>query len=407
MSINEYLGEFDNDFGELPLEGQEKDNDLLIKKLSRAIDMSGSMVLILDQQGRVTNLNQKYELFTGKNFENLIGKPIQDFDEHFEYLPLDEIQNLVALHEVWRGEVPVKNKDGHLVLCRTVVSPIRDEDTGTVSVVVILDDVTQDKDKDIQFMELKKMLSEQEKLASIGSMLTGIIHEINNPLAYIDTNMYALEGIIREMKLPETVELLEMKDIVKDMKIGVSHIKEISASLKRMVFKGLHEEEEYFDINEEIETVLNVAKNEYKYYAVVEFSKEVDLYITGYPSGIRQVMLNLLINATYAIRKKYEHALGHVSIKSYREKRSIVVEVIDDGIGIPEEIRSKIFTTLFTTKKKGEGTGLGLSISKAIIEDKHGGTLTFTSIEGEGTTFKVVLPERFNHGMEEEQGAEF
>lgn len=369
------------------------ENDMLIQKLSVAMDLSGSVVIILDSESRVTNVNQKFELFTGLTFNEVLGKPVMDLELSASSIQPGSIQSLLDHHEVWRGELPLKNRQGQLIMCRAVVCPVQDRLSHNLSVVIILDDLSHERERDVQFMELKKLLSEQEKLATIGSMLTGIIHEINNPLSYIDTNMLALEATLREMNLPPSADLAELKDIVKDIKTGTQHIKEIAASLKRMAFKGFHEEEEFFDVNEEIETVLSVAKNEYKYYAVVNFQKEAGLTLTGYPSGIRQVILNLLINATYAVRKKYERGLGNIGVRSYRSEGYIVIEVTDDGIGIPEHIRDNIFESFFTTKKTGEGTGLGLSISKSIVEEKHGGSLTFVSVEGEGTTFMVRLRE--------------
>lgn len=369
------------------------ENNLLIKKLSLAMDLSGSMVMITDYNGYITNVNSQFSTFFASEGESLIGERSKIFIEEGGILPFSSIRKQLENGDIWRGDSVLRRADGRMVMCRILFCPVVEEQTQTFSIVAMITDLSYEKEKDIQFMEIKKLLSEQEKLATIGSMLTGIIHEVNNPLSYIDTNMLALEGILNEVDFPEGTDTFEIKDIIKDIKTGVQHIKAISASLKRMAFKGLHEEEEYFNIDEEIETVLNVAKNEYKYYAIVEYEKEKDLYINGYPSGIRQVLLNLLINATHAIRKKFETSLGRIQVKSYKKDGWIIVEVADNGSGIPESIRGEIFQTFFTTKKKGEGTGLGLSISKSIIEEKHGGSLDFTSVEGEGTTFIIKIPQ--------------
>lgn len=369
------------------------ENTSLVKKLSVAMDLSGSMVLITDKEGVITNANSQCIQYFEREQGSLIGTSVTSLIETDTHSPLASMQEHVEKGAVWRGEVTLKTKDNQPIMCSVTICPVVDDQTQSLSLVTIINDLSEEKEKNIQIIEIKKLLSEQEKLATIGSMLTGIIHEINNPLSYIDTNMLALEGILSDVDFPPEVDTFEIKDIIKDIKTGVQHIKAISASLKRMAFRGLHEEEEYFNINEEIETVLNVAKNEYKYYALVTFDKEENLYIDGYPSGIRQVILNLMINATHAIRKKFENALGKISVRSYKENGDIVVEVSDNGTGIPEAIRGEIFQTFFTTKKKGEGTGLGLSISKSIIEEKHGGSLDFTSIEGLGTTFIIRIPE--------------
>lgn len=365
----------------------------MARPLSLAMDLSESMVLMLDDKGCVTSFNEPLAAMMGWEKETVIGHHVLQFFSFGHKLPTEEIQEVTTRGEIWRGEAPVMTQGGEVKMFKAAVCPVHDAYTDSNSLVIILNDLSEEKTRDMQFVEMKKLLSEQEKLATIGSMLTGIIHEINNPLSYIDTNMIALESMLSDIDYPEGTDTFEINDIIKDIKTGVQHIKAISASLKRMAFKGLHEEEEYFDINEEIETVLNVAKNEYKYYAFVEFDKTPDLYINGLPSGIRQVMLNLLINATHAIRKRYETSMGSIKVSSARVGDMIEIRVTDNGTGIPEAIRGDIFETFFTTKKKGEGTGLGLSISKNIIEEKHHGQLTFESEEGVGTTFIILLPE--------------
>lgn len=367
-----------------------------VRRLSRAVDLTESMVLMIDDKGHITSVNEPLMKAMGWGREEVLGKDVLMFFTYGPKLPIEEIREVTSRGDIWRGEAPVATKGGEVCMFKVAVCPVHDEYTNTNSLVIILNDLSDEKRRDMQFVEMKKLLSEQDKLATIGSMLTGIIHEINNPLSYIDTNMIALESMLSDIDYPEGTDTFEINDIIKDIKTGVQHIKAISASLKRMAFKGLHEEEEFFDINEEIETVLNVAKNEYKYYAYVEFDKTPELFINGLPSGIRQVMLNLLINATHAIRKRYETSMGSIKVSSSRVGDMIEIRVTDNGTGIPEAIRGEIFETFFTTKKKGEGTGLGLSISKNIIEEKHHGELTFESEEGVGTTFIIRIPEAKN-----------
>lgn len=363
-----------------------------VRRLSKAVDLTESMVLMLDDKGCITSVNEPLTRALSWEREEVLGKYVLQFFSYSPKLPIEEIKRVTEKGDIWRGEAPVATKSGEVRMFKVSACPVHDEYTNSNSLVIMLNDLSEEKARDMQFIEMKKLLSEQDKLAMIGSMLTGIIHEINNPLSYIDTNMIALESMLSDVVFPEGTDTFEIYDIIKDIKTGVQHIKAISASLKRMAFKGLHEEEEYFDINEEIETVLNVAKNEYKYYAFVEFDKTPDLFIDGLPSGIRQVMLNLLINATHAIRKRYETSMGNIKITSSLVGNTVEVRVTDNGTGIPAGIRNDIFETFFTTKKKGEGTGLGLSISKNIIEEKHHGELTFESEEGVGTTFIIRIP---------------
>lgn len=150
-----------------------------------------------------------------------------------------------------------------------------------------------------------------------------------------------------------------------------------------------------YDLNRIIETTITVASNEWKYCAEVETRLDPELpKVFCLADEIGQAVLNILINAAHAVagkgRKEGEKGRITVSTRSCPEHVEISVE--DDGTGIPENIRSRIFDPFFTTKMVGEGTGQGLAITHDVIEKKHGGTLSFTSETGKGTTFVIHLP---------------
>jgi signal transduction histidine kinase len=146
------------------------------------------------------------------------------------------------------------------------------------------------------------------------------------------------------------------------------------------------------DLNRALETTLTVARNEYKYVAEVVTELEPLPPVVCNASDLNQVFLNLIVNAAHAIADAApDGTKGTITVRSAREGDTVVVRVADTGVGIPEHIRRRIFDPFFTTKEVGRGTGQGLTLSRAIVE-KHGGTLTFESEVGHGTSFSVRLP---------------
>jgi len=263
------------------------------------------------------------------------------------------------------------------------------------------------------------MLLQSEKLASIGQLAAGVAHEINNPIGFISSNLNALEGYIKDIKilmakykdihsinseerliLLKKIELLkeemdiefildDLAQLIDESKEGADRVKKIVADLKDFS-RVDHGEKEFFNINQGLESTLNIVKNELKYKA--EISKEYNEIpeIECYPQELNQVFMNLLINAAQAIEKR-----GKIWIKTGLVNNNghdfIEVRICDTGTGIAEENLNRIFDPFFTTKDVGKGTGLGLNISYKIIE-KHNGEIKVESEIGKGTTFIVRLP---------------
>ena len=149
---------------------------------------------------------------------------------------------------------------------------------------------------------------------------------------------------------------------------------------------------EDYDLNEGVRNSLIVARNEIKYIAEIrEELAEIPL-VSAIGGQINQVLLNLILNAAYAIKEKGLPELGLITVRTYLTDGTVCCSIQDNGKGIPAEIQKDIFNPFFTTKPVGQGTGLGLSISYDIIVNKHQGKINFSSIEGEGTTFFIQLP---------------
>lgn len=260
---------------------------------------------------------------------------------------------------------------------------------------------------------------QQEKMASVGQLAAGVAHEINNPIGFIISNLNTLKKyvarlidfqLIQQEALgkfagiaPETgrniltevekqrkalkIELMteDLEPLIQESLEGGDRVKRIVQNLKS--FARVDDQEDIMaNINEGMESTLNIIWNELKYKATVTKKYGEIPQVLCNPGQLNQVFMNLLINAGHAIDTK-----GEITIQSWAAEGRIFVSISDTGSGIPEQQLSRIFEPFFTTKKAGKGTGLGLSISNEIVRN-HGGEIRVESEPGKGSTFTVSIP---------------
>jgi signal transduction histidine kinase len=263
----------------------------------------------------------------------------------------------------------------------------------------------------------QESMTTSEKLAAVGLLAAGIAHEINNPTAFIITNLtvlgdYAhallaytdvLEGLVRGAGDPGTLERMgtarEEHDVeyltgdtpellARSLK-GMQRIQDIVRDLKSFAHMG-GGHAEWLDVNQTISQVLKLAGAELRHRANVELDLRPvpALYLES--TRLSQVLLNLIINAYQAFgdRPKSENMIW---VGSSHAEAWVRIYVADNGPGMSEEVRSRIFEPFFTTKQPGQGTGLGLSLSYGIVR-KHGGRIDVESTPGAGSTFTIRLP---------------
>ncbi|SKB98889.1 His Kinase A (phospho-acceptor) domain-containing protein [Sphingobacterium nematocida] len=271
--------------------------------------------------------------------------------------------------------------------------------------------------------ETQSQLVEAEKMASLGQLTAGVAHEINNPINFVTSNVAPLKRDIKmvwetldeveriafaeELSLDEKLAQIkaykedididylktEVDFLLRGMHDGASRTAEIVKSLR--IFSRVDEDTlKYADINEGLESTLVILGS------IIKEGIEVDkLYgdipqIECYAGKLNQVFLNILTNAIYAINKKYDRDTGgklKIETGICDDDSFIYINIVDNGIGIPNDIREKIFEPFFTTKDVGEGTGLGMSIAYNTIA-KHEGKIIVESEVGEGTLFKLIIP---------------
>jgi signal transduction histidine kinase len=303
--------------------------------------------------------------------------------------------------------------DGRIVYVRTLLS---DHTSDHLIRGVTIDLTAQTK--------LEAEVRQVQKLESVGRLAAGVAHEINTPAQYVqDSVQFAREAIgdlfsvIEHHRLvtaavlagapsrelaeravagDEAADLAYLRDHVPqalDRAIdGLARVTTIVHSLKAFAHPD-QRQRSAIDINAAIENTLEIARHEYKYVADVELDFHEIPHVEGYASEINQVLLNLIINAAHAIADAKERdERGMIRVRTSQVANEIEIAIGDTGCGIADHLGERIFEPFFTTKPVGRGTGQGLSIARSVIVDKHGGTLTFDSTLGIGTTFTIRLP---------------
>lgn len=238
----------------------------------------------------------------------------------------------------------------------------------------------------------KEMMNEQVieagKLASLGELAAGIAHEINNPVAIMAEEAGWIEDLLTEEEFKDSENLAEFKRALNQIRTQGKRCKEITHKLLSFARKT-DPTVKNVQLNEMIEDVVSLSEQRAK-YANVKFFSDLDENLPTVdlsPSEIQQVLLNLVNNAVDALEPKG----GKITISSKVQNDFIVIDVADDGPGIPKANLSRIFDPFFTTKPVGKGTGLGLSICYGIIK-KMGGEISVSSAVSIGTTFHIRIP---------------
>ena len=263
-----------------------------------------------------------------------------------------------------------------------------------------------------ELKETQAMLVHAEKMRSLGELVAGITHEINNPVNFIFGNLTHLNNYSQDLmdiidKYNEYLDLLpeeqkeeiqkmlddkeysyikeDLPDLIKSCKEGTIRTRNIVMDLKNFSRSEKMTINE-INVNQELDTTLNILYNKYKNKATIHKEYGELSMLDCYGGQLNQVFMNIIDNAVFAIKEK-----GDIYIRTKDDGKNIIIEIEDNGTGIAKENLEKIFEPFFTTKGVGEGTGLGMSITYKIIQT-HAGKIDVDSEVGRGTKFTITLP---------------
>ena len=394
------------------------------------IQNMNSALVVVDTTGVVTSANPRAEEILGVEPGGLRGRGIGD------WVRADPGQSLISrtLTQGLRfkgAETTLTHKSGRIVPVGMSCAPLLDGDGSHLGAIAIFQDLS-----DMKLLESQVLQS--EKLASIGELAAGVAHEINNPMGFIHANLYQMSEYLGDLrrvwkKAVEVQQVAESGDLPA-LKQAAQSMRNLSRELDiDFVYsdfsKALRESQEgserirhivqdlrdfshrdtgellFTDVNQSLDSTASIVWTMMKHSVVLDKQYSDIPQVRCYPMQIKQVFMNLLVNAYQAIEEKIgENAeggeTGTIEVRTRRSRGGVIISIRDTGVGISPEDRLRIFDPFYTTKEVGAGTGLGLSMSYNIIK-RHGGTIQVESKGGEGSLFEVWLPEDGEGGRDE------
>ena len=279
----------------------------------------------------------------------------------------------------------LRRADGHPMWVEVTAHASATGTDGALRLEALIRDVSERKKLEDQARDLYHQLLQAEKLAALGQTISGVAHELNNPLATI------LTWAERLSQLPlDEASRRGLEAILSESERAARIVRNLLTFARKR-----HTTRTMINLNEVVRETLALRSYEQRVtnITIVEALASGLPSVFADPHQVKQVLLNLIINAEQAMLSA--HGRGTLVVRTWHdvERESLVLEVNDDGPGVPDEVQTKIFDPFFTTKDVGKGTGLGLTVAYAIIQE-HGGRITLRSVPGGGASFFVELPAR-------------
>ena len=353
--------------------GEAQQADRKRRLLAAATEQADELISIMRPDGRMEHANHAFCRMMGYEAAEVVRMTAADFLAEQSRSQVGTIADATRTEGIWRGTLVRQRRDGSAFLTSCTVTSIADDAGRITQLVGVERDVTHET-------ELRDQLIHTERIAAAGQLVSGVAHELNNPLqAVVGFTELLLEGERRQ----ETREDLEQ--ILSEANRAAKIVRNLLAFVRRSSV-----ERASAGVNDLVKSALALRSYE---LGVANIRIDAD-YAEDLPQvrvnreEIQQVLLNLLLNAEHAMKTVRDR--GHLRITTMACDGAVVVEVQDDGPGVPQSVAGRIFEPFFSTKEVGQGTGLGLSIALGIIE-AHGGTLVLAETS-EGACFRLTLP---------------
>jgi PAS domain S-box-containing protein len=343
------------------------------------IEASLDPLVTISPEGKVTDVNKATELVTGCSRKELIGS---DFSDYFTEPEKARAGYEKTFADGFVRDYPlaIKGKSGETRYVLYNATVYRNEIGEVQGVFAAARDITERKKAEEMAQDSARKLKDAERLAAIGATAGMVGHDIRNPLQGIVSDVYLAKSDMSSMPEGETKE--NVMESLLGIEKNVDYINKIVQDLQDYArpINPITKEINLQYLCEDVLLKSNMPKSIRNSCKVDQNAKQ----LFADPELLRRVMSNLVTNAVQAMPEG-----GRLSIRAYRQQDDVVIVVQDTGVGIPDEVRPRLFTPLFTTKSKGQG--FGLSVVKRVTEAMNG-TVTFESKEGKGTKFIVRLP---------------
>lgn len=402
------------------------------QSLRSILEQAHDAFVSIDTAGTVRNWNRQAERLFGWRRDEAEGRPLAEtLRPEIDFADPDALARARDACSGTGGpgltlETVVHARDGRAV--PVVVTVWRTEAGGAAIYNAFLRDLTDTLRERREREQIELQLRQAQKLEAIGQLASGIAHEINTPTQFVGDNVRFLgdacgdllqalrahgELLAAATREPATAAAAaavaqqlarldldyltkEVPSAIQQSLEGIERVTAIVRAMKEFAHPGNPGCIAPADLNRAIRNTAAISRNEWKYVANLELDLAPDLPPVPCLAGeINQVLLNLIINAAHAIAEKFGGdgaCKGTIRVSTRHAGGWVEIEVADNGSGVPAAIRDRIFEPFFTTKPVGKGSGQGLAIARAVVVNKHRGSLSFESREGEGTTFVARLP---------------
>jgi two-component system NtrC family sensor kinase len=350
--------------------------------LRSALDAVPDPLFVKDRQHRWVAVNSAFCRFMGHGADELLGRSDYDF------VPANEADVFWRKDEqVFRSGRTDENEEAftdHESRPRTLVTKKAafSSTDGEPFLVAVIRDVTDRK-------RLESQLLVTERMASVGTLASGVAHEINNPLSYVSSNLSFLRERLAQPAL-QAEQLAELREVVAEAEEGAGRVGAIVRDLRTFA-RADEDRLAPVDVGRVVDGALRLVRNELTHRARLVCTLEPVPRVHGNDVRLSQVVVNLLVNALQALPERpAEENEVRVALRTSRTGQ-VELEVEDNGRGMLPEVQRRIFDPFFTTRPVGEGTGLGLSICLTLVQ-AMGGRIEVSSTPGRGSSFRVVLP---------------
>ncbi|MGL9622922.1 ATP-binding protein [Bradyrhizobium sp. U531] len=384
--------------------------------VTNVIESVSDILIVCDAKGLVQQVNSAFQRTLGRSSDEIVSWKMAEVIDPADNVKLVSLLSPRGTSDVVDGELRFLTRDGSSDLFAINSSPRHDHRGRFIGVVLTgrpigeLRRAYEALHKAHQELQrAQRQLIEQEKMASLGRLVAGVAHELNNPISFVYGNVHTLmryrtaltayldavhgngerrqdaEALRKRLRIGDILE--DLGPLLDGTMEGAVRISEIVKNLRRLSFSKLGEVERV-NIQPMINTAVLWAARTRKTRLDIQMDIEPDLWISGNEGQLHQVIVNLVENAIDAMRSVRSPRLA---VCASRRGNDILVHISDNGPGIDAQNLGRIFEPFFTTKRVGEGTGLGLWISYGIVRE-HGGELTGVNAPEGGAIFSFALP---------------